>query len=327
MHRPCRSCWRNCALQADAEIIAIDRMQDELMPLDQDAEQIRQLITGLELCHHKAGRWVDNIIAAIGGGDTAKGLGTRSPGQAHPVEAVWRNACSALSAWCEGNSADNFVGNLPAAALIAPIGERSALKRWQLERVIEKIRGFIDWPRALKDPSLRYQPLLLAGGDYDCACLDRCPERYLDHEDFWLATVRTMIHDTDQERPAQLSLALAIDMLMPCHWRFVDNLQIVLGAIGGRLEPEQPFAACGRNIGLAPIRARMHTVSSTLKRFCGEAAPERDLDQDLLIKLGEPTVTKRWLAASLDKTIRLQLNPPAEVRLVSTLAGPDWLYQ
>jgi len=32
-----------------------------------------------------------------------------------------------------------------------------------------------------------------------------------------------------------------------------------------------------------------------------------------------------WLAASLDKTIRLQLNPPAALRAISALAGPDWI--
>ncbi len=42
-----------------------------------------------------------------------------------------------------------------------------------------------------------------------------------------------MVHD-----PEELSLALAIDMLWPCHWRFEDNLQIVLDAIGGRAPPE-----------------------------------------------------------------------------------------
>jgi hypothetical protein len=34
---------------------------------------------------------------------------------------------------------------------------------------------------------------------------------------------------------------------------------------------------------------------------------------------------KRWLAASLDKTIRLRIDPPTDVRAASALAGPDWI--
>ena len=122
MHKPCRSCWRNCALVADAEIKAIDRMQDELLPLDPGTLKIRRLVSSLELCHHQAGRWVENIIEAIGKGETSKGLGTRSPGRFHPAEAVWRSACAALEAWCEGQPAteiDLRIDTLTASSLLA----------------------------------------------------------------------------------------------------------------------------------------------------------------------------------------------------------------
>ena len=102
MTTPCRTWWQNCALKADSEILAIDRMEDRIAPIATDASEIRGLISTLELCHHKADRWVANIIEAIGVGKTGKGLGTRSPGQQHPAESVWQNACVALSAWVEG---------------------------------------------------------------------------------------------------------------------------------------------------------------------------------------------------------------------------------
>jgi hypothetical protein len=57
---------------------AIDRMEDAMAPIDPAIANVRGLITGLELCHHKAERWVANIIEAIGKGETTKGLGTRS---------------------------------------------------------------------------------------------------------------------------------------------------------------------------------------------------------------------------------------------------------
>ena len=328
MTTSCRSWWRNCALHADAEIIAIDAMEDRITPIGANVSKIRELITSLELCHHKADRWVYNIIEAIGAGETKKGLGTRPPGKQHPREAVWRNACAALSAWCAGcpsTKVDLSIDTIPASQLLACLGERSPLKEWQVQRVIEKVRSYIHWPRSYVDPATQYVWLLMSVGEYDFAYLEQCPEHYKEHEDFWRTTALTIIHDTENGDEADLSLALAIDMLWPCHWSFVENLQIVLEAIGGKLNPDRPFAACGRNITVVPIRRGMETNSNTLKVFCGTPDSDQEVDRDLLALLGKPTEEKKWLAASLDKTIRLQLNPPADLRAISTLAGPEWI--
>ena len=328
MMTSCRSWWRNCALHADSEIMAIDGMEDRIAPIDANVTKIRELTSSLELCHHKADRWVYNIIEAIGAGETTKGLGTRSPRQQHPSETVWQNACAALSAWCAGCPSikvDLIIDAIPASRVLACLGERSPLKEWQVQRVIEKIRSVIHWSRSSDDPAAQYAWLLLSAGEYDFAYLDRCPEYYKEHEDFWLTTVRTFIHDTENGEEADFSLAIAIDMLWPCHWKFVENLQIVLEAIGGKLNSDKPFAACGRNITLVPIRRRMEIISNTLKVFCGAPESDQEVDRDLLLLLGKPTEEKKWLTASLDKTIRLQLNPPADLRAISTLAGPEWI--
>ena len=328
MTTSCRSWWRNCALERDSEILAIDRMEDHIAPITANVSRIRELISCLELCHHKAERWVGNIIEAIGAGETKKGLGIRSPGEKHPTEKVWQNACAALSAWvagCPSTSVDLTIDTVPASRILTCLGERSPLKEWQVQRVIEKIRSAIDWPRSCNDPTAQYVSLLLSGGEYELAYRNHCPEHYKEHEDLWLRTVRTIIHDRENGDEADLSLGLAIDMLMPCNWRFVENLQIVLEAIGGRLNPDKPFAACGRNINLVPIRRRMEIVSNTLKVFCGAPESSQEIDGNLLVLLGRPTEVKKWLAASLDKTIRLQLNPPADLRAMSALTGPEWL--
>lgn len=328
MTTTCRSWWRNCALEADAEILAIDRMEDRLGPLPEGLLKIRELISTLELCHHKAERWVGNIIDAIATGNTNKGLGTRPPGREHPTEKVWQRACAALSAWiagCPASSVDLTIGTIPASQMLERLQERSALKEWQVQRVIEKIRSAIHWPQSNDDPAARYVWLLLDGDDYDVNYRDRCPDHYQEHEDFWLATVRTIIHDGETGHKADLSLGLAIDMLMPCHWRFVKNLQIVLEAIGGRLEPADRFAACGRNISLLPIRDRMERICSALRVFSGTSQADKTTDGDLLAQLGNPTESKQWLAASLNKTIKLQLDPPSNLRAMSALAGLEWL--
>ena len=326
----CRPSWRNCALHNDAKMETIDAMEDSLAPLSANAVQIRQLITSLELCHHKAERWVHNIIEAIGSGPTGKGLGTRPPGELHAAEQVWQNACTVLDAWCAGNpdsQTDMTIGDIPASQLLAGLGEQTPLKQWQVQRVIERIRSHIHWPPSLDDPAAQYQWLLLTGDDYELDYFEACPAYYQDHADYWLATVQTIIHDTDQAEPAELSLAIAIDLLMPCHWDFIGNLQLVLAAIGGQLHPSRPFAACGRNITLVPIRSRMQRVCYTLQVFCAESISNQQADTRLLDLLGKSSAEKKWLAACLDKTIRLQLDPPADLQSVSAMTGPDWLRQ
>jgi hypothetical protein len=71
----------------------------------------------------------------------------------------------------------------------------------------------------------------------------------------------------------------------------------------------------------------MEVVSNTVKVFCGSPESDQEMDESVLDVLGKPTEVKKWLAVSLDKTIRLQLDPPADVRAMSALAGPDWLRQ
>jgi hypothetical protein len=136
-------------------------------------------------------------------------------------------------------------------------------------------------PQSLDDPTAQYVWILLNASEYELDYRNKCPDNYIEHEDFWLETVRTIIQDTENGDDAELSLGLAIDMLWPCHWQFVVNLQIVLEAIGGRLSPEKSFAACGRNITLLPIRRRMEIVSNTLKVFCGDPESNQEMNRDL----------------------------------------------
>jgi hypothetical protein len=307
---------------------AIDAMEDRLGTISAGVASVRELISSLELCHHKADRWIDNIIQAIGAEETRKGLGTRPPGTRHPVEEVWTHAVAALSAWCAGCPADRIdltVGDRPASRLVSGLGERSPLKEWQVQRVIEKIRSVACWARSNDEPGARYAWLLLGGGEYDVAYRSDCPERYEEHEDFWMTTVRTIIHDTDAGDEAALSLGLAIDMLWPCHRSFVENLQIVLDAIGEELHPREPFAACGRNLARVANHERVEQVSRSLEAFCGDAESGDGVDHGVLEVLGASSPAKRWLAASLDKTLRLQLHPPGEMKAASALDGPGWI--
>ncbi len=326
MKPPCRPWWRNCALEADSEMLQIDRLEDELAPLSPDAARIRELISALEVCHHKAARWIENIVEAIGLGETQKGLGTRPAGRLHPAEEVWQSVCAVLSAWCSGSAPVALCFATVPSRMLDGLGNRCALKEWQVHRVVERVRSLVGWPGTAERPAPPYEYLLFGGPD-GSLYRSECPEAYLDHADFWLATVRTLIRDTDGGSDATLPLGLAIDMLWPCHWNFPQNLQIVLDAIGGNLAPENPFAACGRNIGLLRNRGGMEVIAGSLRAYSGLGEAPREVDGAIVSRLGEPTAEKRWLAASLDKTIRLQLDPPSALRAISSLSGPDWIRQ
>ncbi len=299
-----RSWWRNCVLHEDAEIEAIDSMEGELSRVSKELTQIRELISSLELCHHKAERWVDNILEGIATGKTTKGLGTRAPGQMHPREEMSKQACSALSAWvagCPVAAMDSSIGPVAASQLLGCLGKRTALKEWQIQRVIEKIRSWSDWPRTEKDPSTQY--VWLSYGQ------QHCPEHYSEHEPFWQKTVETFpFEDLQGMDGKEFSLGLAIDMLWTCHWNFLENLQILLEVIGGNVRSGKTFAACAWNITLTPIRPRMQIISNSLRQYCGQSLPDKKIDNSIIQQLGEPTLEKLWLAASLDKTIRLQLD-------------------
>jgi hypothetical protein len=103
---------------------------------------------------------------------------------------------------------------------------------------------------------------------------------------------------------------------MPCHWDLAGSLTTILKAIGNDLHPDKPFACCARNIKLSPLCERLRIISNTLGVFWKSQETNQNIDREILAALGEVTPPKCWLAASLDKTIRLQLSQPFEIELV-----------
>jgi len=60
--------WKACGVEADAEVLEIDRMEDSISPLDDTTIQIRKLITRFESCYHEADKEAEMIVRAIGSG-------------------------------------------------------------------------------------------------------------------------------------------------------------------------------------------------------------------------------------------------------------------
>lgn len=300
----CRPCWQNCAPELHSEIIAIDKMEDAIAPLDKDTTGIRQLITGFEACYHEAGKEAERIVAAIGAGHCPKQSNVRPPKRKKELQ----NSRRILSRWCKDPTAEAIeldVGGISAEQLLSFIGQPSPLKIWQVQRVVDRVTYALDSSRP-------YHNMALDLGDYGEPGVHPAGEHYKDDATFLEQTKQTIIHDTVDGRKAKISLAMAIDLLMPCHWDFVGGLVIILKAIGGDLHPDKPYACCARNLSLSPLCNRIKTISNTLRVFWKGSRAVKNVDRGLLISLGPVTPTKRWLAASLDKTIRLQLEAPPD---------------
>ncbi len=308
-----RPYWLNCyapddkSYIEDKELPEIDAMEDAISPLDSKTTAIRQIITRFELCYHEADKEAEYIIKSIAAGHCLEQSKARPPERRKELE----NARQILSQWCNNPTIKDMklnVGCVSANELLSFIGQASPVKIWQVERAVDRISQALDpdyiyhWltidPVGLSEPDT-YQP----------------EKYYEDNLAFLKKTKKTIIHDTVDGHESGVSLAIAIDLLMPCHWDFVGGLVIILKAIGGDLHPKKPLACCMRNIKLSLLCDRMRAISNTLNVFGNGNKASKNIDCDILASLGETTPVKRWLAASLDKTIRLHLSLPFDTDL------------
>jgi hypothetical protein len=291
--------WQTCGFEADAEVFEIDRLEDSIAPLDDDTAKIRQLISGFELCYHEADKEAEYIAQAIGAGRCPPRSDERPPQRKKELE----DCRQILSSWCENPAVSGInleLGGISADELLNCIGSPTPLKLWQVERIVDKVTEALDRSRP-------YHNIVLDLGHYGEPGANPVGDYYKDNLDFVKKTVDTIIHDTVKDQKVKISLALAIDTLEPCNWDFPGSVVTILRAIGGDLHPARPYACHQRNLELSPLRDRLKTISNTLKAFWKTESKAEDIDEDVLASLGQPAPVKRWLAASLDKTIRLHL--------------------
>ena len=301
-----RTYCQACGIEADAEILEIDAMEDAIAPLDEQTTRIRELITRYEACYHEADKEAELIIGAIGSGQCPKESNERPPQRKKELEDCYQ----ILSRWCEDTAVkdiDSKLGEVSAEKLLSYIGQASPLKVWQVERIVDKVRSALepDRPYHMMVFDLRE----IVPGAHPPG------EHYKDASEFLEQTKETIIHDTVDGHEARMSLAMAIDMLEPCNWDFVGSIVTLMKAIGGQLHPERPYVCHQRNLRLSPLCNRLRTISNTLGVFWKEKDSTEGVDANLLTVLAAMTPQKRWLAASLDKTIRLQLGATADLWL------------
>ena len=304
MKKQLKSCWGNCGalddenMLKDAEISAIDAMADSLGPLSDDIVGIRTIITRFELCYHEADKEAEMIIGTIAAGKPPVESGERPPQRQRDLE----NTLTILSAWCKGDVSQCTgldVGGIAADELCGYVGQTSPVKVWQVQRLTDKLRQSLEGREC-------YYNLVLNIDGYGNPIDHHPEEHYKDHVDFLEQTNAAMIDYEFNGEPDQMSIGLAVDLFFPCNWNYADNLVVMLKAMNGQLKADRVFAPCCFNKELTPLRGRLKTLANTLKAFCERKADGDDIDDVMLNLLGEKTDVKHWLAASLDKTIRLQ---------------------
>ena len=258
--RALRPCWLNCygaedrSFLFDGELLAIDAMEDAIAPLDEQATRIRQVITGFEACYHEADKEAEFIIGAIGAGHCPQRSNERPAQRKRDLE----NSRDILAAWYakpSGKSVDREIGGVRANELLGFIGEPNPLKLWQVARILDKVRSALE-------PDRPYQNLVLGVGEYGEPGECTAEAHYQNDLPLLRRTRETMIHDTADGKPSRVSLAYAIDLLMPCGWDFSGSLATILKAIGGDLHPTRPLACCARNIRLSRPEACSGTRNS-----------------------------------------------------------------
>jgi len=304
MKKEIKACWGNCGalddenLLKDAEIAAIDALEDSLSPLDEDTTALRALITRFEYCYHEADKEAEMIIGAIAAGKPPVESGERPPQRQRDLE----NTLTILSGWCQGDTSTCVgleVDGVSADELCECLGDTSPVKVWQVQRLVDKLRQSLEGGEC-------YYNLVLNIDGYGNPIEHHPEEHYADHVDFLEQTNATMIDYEFNGEPDQMSIGLAIDLCSPCNWNYGNNLIVMLNAINGKLKADRVFAPCCFNKELTPLRGRLKTLSNTLRAYCEGKAEGDDIDHDMLTLLGDKTDVKHWLAASLDKTIRLQ---------------------
>ncbi len=279
--------WTNCvAPRDDAEVLTIDGMETALTPLSDDDVALRKAVSRVECCNWETYQQVLQIIEAISCENPA--LLPATVGCSHKGsvrEDMCSGICSLLQAWEDGTldiTALTQVEALLAKRMVEFLGEPDELKIWQVRQLRKKLAEPHAWQNLYVTDRQNLEPF---------------------HE----TTLATVIHDKDDGREAELSLAHAIDHLEICNWNFANNLNVIMKAIGGNLYPFRVYAAHNRNIKLNPDLEPLKVTANTLLAYAEVYMPRTATDEAVTMTLGVKTEVKKWLAASLGKTIQLQI--------------------
>jgi hypothetical protein len=306
-----RKHWVNCCGRPDEETAEIDRMEDALSPEErQRAQPIRYSIARFETCHWNSNRWLERIIQGIAEERLPPTSGR--PRTQHPLAQMLLCLRERLTHWVAQSTTA-----IPQCAILdrssvevhRSLGARTPLKIWVVQRVIEGLERHMRSARLLDQPEPPRTPIYPGGLTLDSPEADQYFPDSLDLLNEARSRKLKVKNEID-DQTSEHSLALLCEFLNPCSKFYFLFLFALFEYLD---DPDEerilPAPFCG-NISHSQHRKYYRAINA-LRQYLGKP-PEGSLSADsaVLEQLGSQTQVKRWLAASLEKTLREQ-TPPA----------------
>ena len=308
--RSLRKHWINCCQQPDREVIDIDRMEDELTAEERGrALPIRRLIARFETCHWNSDRWLERILQAIAEDQVPPTSGR--PRTEHPLAQMLGCLRELLTHWVAQSTTpvpQCTILDRSSTEIVSSLGVWTPYKAGVLQRIIEGLERHMGSAGLLELPASSLTRFFPGGLTLDSPEADQ----YFPDSLALLAQARSQVLKVKREIDGQVqehSLALLCGYLNPCNKTYFLFLFALFEVLD---DPDEervlPAPFCG-NISLSRHR-RYYGMINALRQYLGKplevALPE---DKTIPVRLGAPTGVKRWLAASLEKTLREQMPP------------------
>jgi hypothetical protein len=298
-HISLRHHWINVSSIPDEEMYEIDRMEDNLkfktLKEKENIYFIRRYITRFEKCHHKALQRLYKLILAIGRGKLDIYQKSKKERQQTQSVQEWKNAWKILEARVKdsvNNIKDLSYNGITAHELMKEIGTHTPLKEWQVQRLADRIHGFLTEYNLLDD-EFKYHEL------------EKEPQYYQDNPKFYNKTKNIIIHDTLNGKPREWPLTLAIDLFNPCNWNHTQNLFQLLKVINGKTHLEKPLIVCIQDFDSHPNYKDFLIIEKTLRAYWDGTFKPENINKEILKTLGQKNPIKFWLVRSLEKTLKL----------------------
>ena len=303
--RDLRKWWNNVAQEPDEEILAIDKLEDNLKYRStQDkklAYDIRKAIGRLEGCHFKVEHYINRIIYAIRNNHFPQSNQRESAQLNKDWVRKWEPVLEYLEKWSgleteKSSNNQEFINGVKTEKINELLGEKTILKVWQVNFIIDNIRELLElWfteqdssnknhaqqKRINKKIQLKYEKL---------------------NSEFWEKTRELLIPIDEMNHLVSFQELLNTWEYIVCisNPNFMNDLLAILGTVGGKAI--YVHQTCG--FYLESLKVFIRSLSTKLQKYLDAMNDEIFSDDELIELFGEKTPIKCWLVTSLEKTIR-----------------------
>ena len=303
--RDLRQWWNNVAQEPDKEILAIDKLEDDLeFPSIQDKKltyDIRQAIGGLEGCHFKVEHRINRIIYAIRNNHFPQSNQRESAQLNKDWVRKWEIILNYLEDWSSLNpntssKKQEFINGVKTEKINELLGEKTILKTWQVNFIIDSIRELLElWFIKQDSSNKKWAQQTITNKEIQMKYEKLNPE-------FWEKTSELNIPIKEINHLISLPELMNTYEYIVCisNPNFMNDLLSILGVIGGKATYIHQTCA----FYLDSLKEFVGSFLTILQKFLEKSNYEISSDNELMDLFGEKTPIKHWLVASLEKTIR-----------------------